>query len=481
MAVDRSAGSRLHTVRLTSPQRAFASHPARKLIWRGANTIGKSVGLAWHVIHALRGTHPYLPLPKPPVRLLVVSESWAQMDPLCEKLWNFLPHGEIDDRVSYSPGEGFRGFREPHIPFVSGPGNPTRSRVGSVLHFATYKQGAARIAGGQFHGIAADEPMPEAVFGELMPRLSRYHGWVRMTFTPTPESPDLSYLREEVGKQEAWMKANGTPNPALWNELVTEVTLDALTPRGGLIEVPWKTQAELDELIASYLEVERGMRVRGDWDPISVDRLLTAYSPGNVLFERGLPAGTWYTAIGIDHGAKAGRQAAVLVACDEDGQEVRYVDEAFSDGRTSPKEDAAAILDMLKRNGMTWEEVDHWIGDRAHGGDRFGNAKCNQDLMKAFADIIGQPEHRLRGRGLDLVTPRKEKGSMFRGVRLMNGLFKEQRAFVHAKCQGLIEAITSWSGKLDDPKKDRVDAARYATERLLDERRIQIPSSAYVG
>jgi len=480
-AAQKSQGGRLDSVRLTAPQRAFASNPARRLIWRGANTIGKSVGLAWHVVHALRGTHPYLQLPRPPVRLLVVSESWAQMDPLCEKLWNFLDPGEVDDRVTYSPGEGFRGFREPHIPFVSGPGNPTRGKVGSVLHFATYKQGAKRIAGGQFHGIAADEPMPETVFGELAPRLSRYHGWFRMTFTPTPESPDLTYLREEVAKAHAHYRATGQWHSAHWRELVTEVNLDALTPRGGLVEVPWKTQDELDELIASYLDIERGMRVRGDWDPVSVDRLLTAYSNDNLVAERGLPGGRWYIAVGIDHGAKAGRQAAMLVAIDEEGKEVRYLDEACSDGRTSPKDDATAILDMLRRHGWTWEDVDHWVGDRSHSGDRFGNAKSNQDLMQAFTEVLNTPEHRLRGKGLDIQIPRKERGSMYRGIRLMNGLFKERRAFIHARCQSLIEAITGWGGALDDAKKDRIDAARYATERLFDERRLQLPSSAFVG
>jgi phage terminase large subunit-like protein len=403
------------------------------------------------------------------------------MDPLCEKLWNFLDPGEVDDRVTYSPGEGFRGFREPHIPFVSGPGNPTRGKVGSVLHFATYKQGAKRIAGGQFHGIAADEPMPEAVFGELAPRLSRYHGWFRMTFTPTPESPDLTYLREEVAKAHAHYRATGQWHSAHWRELVTEVNLDALTPRGGLVEVPWKTQDELDELIASYLDIERGMRVRGDWDPVSVDRLLTAYSNDNLVAERGLPGGRWYIAVGIDHGAKAGRQAAMLVAIDEEGREVRYLDEACSDGRTSPKDDATAILDMLRRHGWTWEDVDHWVGDRSHSGDRFGNAKSNQDLMAAFTEVLNTPEHRLRGKGLDIQIPRKERGSMYRGIRLMNGLFKERRAFIHARCQSLIEAITGWGGALDDAKKDRIDAARYATERLFDERRLQLPSSAFVG
>jgi hypothetical protein len=302
-----------------------------------------------------------------------------------------------------------------------------------------------------------------------------------MTFTPTPESPDLTYLREEVAKAHAHYRATGQWHSAHWRELVTEVNLDALTPRGGLVEVPWKTQDELDELIASYLDIERGMRVRGDWDPVSVDRLLTAYSNDNLVAERGLPGGRWYIAVGIDHGAKAGRQAAMLVAIDEEGREVRYLDEACSDGRTSPKDDATAILDMLRRHGWTWEDVDHWVGDRSHSGDRFGNAKSNQDLMAAFTEVLNTPEHRLRGKGLDIQIPRKERGSMYRGIRLMNGLFKERRAFIHARCQSLIEAITGWGGALDDAKKDRIDAARYATERLFDERRLQLPSSAFVG
>ncbi|NBT33868.1 MAG: hypothetical protein EBT13_18720, partial [Rhodobacteraceae bacterium] len=119
--------------------------------------------------------------------------------------------------------------------------------------------------------------------------------------------------------------------------------------------------------------------------------------------------------------------------------------------------------------------------DRSHSGDRFGNAKSNADLMAAFTEVLGMPEHALRGKGLDIQTPRKERGSMFRGVRLMNGLFKDRRAFIHARCTNLQEAITGWGGALDDAKKDRIDAARYATERLFDERRVQMPSLAYVG
>jgi hypothetical protein len=485
-AIQASVNSSLDTIRLTNPQRQFVSLPWRKAVWRGPNTVGKSVALAWHLVHCARGTHPYaklLNLPPPPVRLLVVSESWTQMDPLCEKIYGFLPKNEIDDRVEYETGGGFSGMREPRIPFVAGPGNPRGHATGSVIHFGTYKQGAKRIAGGQYHGIAADEPMPDAVFGELQPRTSRFHAWQRFTFTPTPESPDLTYLRELLAKSTKYHAKHGRWHPGHWREMQTAVDLDAMTPRGGLVEVPWKTQRELDELIDSYLEIERGMRTRGDWDPIVGDRILTAYGPANLTHETELPAGrVWYLCVALDHGAKAGRQAVVLVACSEDGEEIRYFDEVVSDGRTSSREDAIAILEMLRRHGWTWADVDHWVGDRSHGGDRFGNAKSNDDLMKEFAAIIGLTEYQLRGKGLDLITPFKDKGSVYRGLRLMNGLFKSRRAIVHSRCIKLIEGITGWAGAKDDPLKDRVDAARYGTERLHDERRLRpyIPTAVNI-
>jgi phage terminase large subunit-like protein len=478
-AVEASARSALETVRLTNAQRAFASYRARRVLWRGPNTVGKSLGLAYDMVHALRGTHPLRPVDRPPVRLLIVSESWTQMDPLCEKIDLFLPKDEIDERVRYEPGSGFLGFKSPHIPLVAGPGK------GSVLHFATYKQGSKRIAGGQFHGIGADEPMPEKVFGELQPRMSRFLAWMRVTFTPTPEtSLDLVYFRQKIEQAKRYFAKHGRYHPAHWQELHTELSLDGVTPRGGLVEVPWKTQDELDELVESYLEIERGMRTKGDWEPIAVDRLLTAYGPRNRVEDEGLPPGVvWYLCVGIDHGAGAGRQAAVLVACSEDGSEVRFLDEAISDGRTSTREDAIAIRDMLARHDLQWHQVDHWVGDRAHSGDRYGNAKSNSDLMKAFADLFETPEFRLRGKGLDLVTPHKERASEYRGLRIMNSLFKEMQALVHARCVKLIEGIVGYAGAKDDPLKDRVDAARYAVERLVDERRLRprLPSSAPIG
>jgi len=445
----RSQRNPLPHVRLTTPQTDFASLLPRRALWRGANQIGKTYGLSFDIVHTARGTHPLRPVHRPPVRLLVIGESWTQMDPLCAKLWDMLPKDEIDERVRYEPGGGFAGFKNPRIPFVSGPG------AGSVIIFATYEQGAKRIAGGSYHGAYLDEPPPERVYGEVMPRLSRFNGTLRISMTPTPESPPLEYLRKKVKE--------GTIA-----ELHTSLTMDAITVRGGLLEKPWKTPEEIEDLIAGYLEVERGMRVEGDWDPVLAGRWFTAFGDGCVTNEG--PGELVWTAIGIDHGAKAGRQAAQLVCCSDDGERVWYLDEARSDGRTSTEDDARAILAMIERHPWIggWSEIDYWVGDRAHGGDYWGNAKSNSDLMMAFSKIIGRPRRHLHAEGLKLFTPNKRRGSITRGVRLMNSLFKENQATVNLRCQGLIEGMKRWEGRPDDHHKDPIDAARYATELLFD-------------
>jgi phage terminase large subunit-like protein len=372
-----------------------------------------------------------------------------------------LPKDEIDLRVRYESGGGFRGFKEPRIPFVDGPGK------GSVIIFATYKQGGSRIAGGAYHGAYLDEPPPEKVLGEVMPRLSRYHGFLRISMTPTPESPPLGYLKDLLDKD-----GKRIAKEQRWRELQTSLTPGALTLRGGIFERPWKTPAEIDELIESYLEVEREMRVHGSWDALVKGRWLTNFTDAHIWTgELGseLAAGEGVrVAVGIDHGAKAGRQCATLVVCSLDGQRVWYLDEARSDGRTSIAEDAQAVLDMLARQGWTWENVDYWIGDRPHGGDMHGNDKSNIDLLDAFSRILKVPRAKLVQRGLRLSSPRKFQGSMGRGVRLMNNLFRTNQAKVHLRCQGLIRGAKEWEGDLQDPLKDPIDSARYPTEVLRD-------------
>jgi phage terminase large subunit-like protein len=466
-SAQRALRNPLDYLRLTDPQLAWMSVTARLALWRGANQIGKSHGQAADILHAARGTHPYRQVrrKKGPVKLLVVSESWAQMDPLCEKLWELCPKDEINPKVKYVPGQGIQGHKQPTIEFVKGPGR------GSVIYLATYQQGSGRIAGSSVHGAYLDEPPPETVYGEIMPRLSKHHGWLRVSMTPTPESPPLGYLKEKV---DEYAKGNRAGNLF---ELHTPLSLKAITLRGGLFEAPWKTQEELEEIIGSYLEVERGMRVNGDWDPIAVGRWLTNWSD-NLLDLTKMPSGRVTLGVGIDHGAKAGRQYAALLVCDASGERVGVLDEVLSDGRTSPKEDAQNILEMLARNAFRWQDVDYWLGDRAHGGDYWGNEKSNRDLVHAFSKLLKMPKYKLQASGLRLHVPYKRRGSITRGMRLLNGLCRHQQFVVHPRCKGFIEAAKNWEGRLDSPLKDRLDGVRYVVEKFFDRNVLRPVSSA---
>lgn len=467
LTLSRQAGERgrttpLEAARLTDPQRLFVSIVHRLALWRGGNQMGKSHGLAYDVVHSLLGTHPYRPVRKPPVKLVVAGESWSSMDPLLEKIWDFLPKDQIDERCYYDPGGGIRGFKDPRVPIVSGPAK------GSLLVLRTYGQGAKKLAGRTLHGGYCDEPPPPSFLGELLPRLSKHHGFLRIGMTPTPETvEDCAHIRELLEED-----AKRPEHDRLWYQLQTSVNLANLTIRGGLFEKPWKTRKELQELFDTYLAIERDMRIHGAWDPVVKGRWLTAFEEDHIW--RGelgdeLPGGqrVWI-AVGIDHGAKAGRQCAVLVVCSEDGELLWFLDEARSDGRTSYDEDAAAVIAMLQRHGWSWENVDYWIGDRAHGGDEAGNEKSNADLLQALSRKLKIPASKLQQRGLKIATPRKFRGSMHRGIRIMNSLFKARQAKVHERCQGVIRGAKEWKGRLDDPAKDPLDAARYPVELLTD-------------
>lgn len=445
--VRRSEVDPLRFARLTGPQQEFAASSDRFLLWRGGNQIGKSHGLAYFIVTYAMQRNPFRETPKLPVKILFVSESWTQMDPFCAKLWELLPKDQIDPRLRYEPGGGIRGFKEPRIVFTSGPAK------GSMIVLATYEQGSKRIAGGSYHLAVLDEPSPESVLGEILPRLSRYNGELRIGMTPTPESPPQKYLREMVHDGRV-------------REIQTSMNEANITVQGQLVPKGWKTQAEIESDLAGYLEIERGMREHGDWDPVVAGRWLTGFTPENLF--TAIPEGKFYVAVGIDHGAKAGRQSASLVVCVDGGVPVYFLDEAISDERTSQHDDARNILQMLERHPWIggWKGVDYWVGDRSSGGDIFGNAKSNADLMDAFAMVLGITKSDLRFGGLTIRTPYKNKGSVFRGLRLMNGLFMEKNAFVHEKCEALQESLMGWRGNSDDPLKDRIDSARYALEEL---------------
>lgn len=439
----------------TLPQRAWLNLRGPRLLWRAANQVGKSRGLAKKILHFIRRTGPYADRPRRPVKILVMSFSKEQMEPLHEKLWQLLPRDEIGPGVEFEPGFGFRG-KPPRIRFTSGPG------AGSLIVFATYKQGSRRAAGGTFDIVALDEPVEERIWGEVQPRVLHGNpGEVWVTFTPTPDSPPLDYLRELVKTGQVV-------------ELHTELSLRNVTLETGK---PLLSQRQIDEYIGSLLAVEKDMRVRGGWDIVTTERALDNWGPHCVGIHA--PPHGAYVAVGIDHGAGSGKQAAGVVVIDgAHGLHPRawVLNEHVAEGFTTPEQDARAIVAMLSSVGLNYDDVDLWIGDRASGMNKFDIRKTNQDLRRYLAQVLGRDSRTLKW----IETPRKWDGSVMYGFRLMNAMMGRRtdpqgqpdagalpHFIVHPRCAKFAAAAAKWNWRPKDPAKDVLDCVRYPVERVV--------------
>jgi len=432
-------------LRLTTAQQQVASDDSPVVLWRDGNRLGKSRWLAWDTIQRCRGTHPYGRYHRPPIRALVIGVSVEQMEPLMRAIWDLVPKGEIDRRNSYDPGRGITG-KPPRIVFVAGPGK------GSVISFATYRQGSTRIAGAGLHLVVMDEPPPESMYGEVVPRVLDQRGHIRIGMTPTPDMPPQDWLREKVHKGLVREHNFGLESRYCW-------------PAG--YPAPWLYQSEIDVYEGNLLEVEREMRMRGAWEPLITGRWLLNFADANIRSDR--PSAGSRLVLGIDHGAAAGKQASVLIAVDlgEAGRpRVWIIDEAVAEGFTTPEHDAAAILAMLKRHGWSYDHVDEFVGDRPTGSEKLDVRKSNRDLRLEIARQLGRPLAGTR----PIRDVKKWSGSLTHGMRLLNTLAGRRdddetpHLIVHPRCQGWIEAAKTWAGDRRDPVKDVLDAGRYAVE-----------------
>lgn len=451
-AAHAGARSRLELFSPTAPGLEFLRWGTKNGVWRGGNDTSKTYTHAVHVVHIARGTHPWRDnLPPPPVEILLMGYSWQSMDMLLRYVWHFLPRDEVDRRIRYEVGGGIRGFKEPRIPIVGGPGK------GSVIHLRTYRQGTESIAGLRCHYAGLDEPPAPGVVSEVLGRTATHDGEIRLTFTPTPTSPPQDDLRRLVDE-------------GVFGEIQTSLSLAACTPIGG---VPWKTAAAIEEKIQSWLPLERPMRRDGAWEAVLEGRQIDAYTDAH---RRRVPGDVDVAiCVSTDHGIRPGRQATVVLAYD--GTRIWAVAEYRPSGTTSARQDGAAIAAILRDLDLTPRDVAYWCGDRAC--DARGGRKDNQRLAHAIADAWGEARHHL---GIWIQVPHKDASSVAAGMGLVNGLFHEDRLFIDPQaCPELDRAILRWEGKSRDPHKDPLDALRYGVERLVEQRAVTPPRSYLVA
>jgi len=425
------------------------AHPSQTYVTDGFIVTHNSTALAYDAIQRARGLHPTIKV-RPPVDGLVIGVSWEQMMPLMKRLWQLLPKDEISPKVGFEPGRGITG-KPARIVFERGPG------AGSVIALATYKQGSTRIAGATLHWVTMDEPPPEAMYAEVQPRLLRHGGHLRIGMTPTMDMPPQAWLRKLVEGGEIAEYNWGLAEEHCW-------------PLGD--PRPWIRQRQIAAYERSLLPAEREMRMRGSWDPIIAGRWLDGFTTENVS-ELDPPLDA-YWGIGIDHALTSGRQTAALCAFanrHSDRPRAWYQDEYRPEAATNPGQDAAGILQMVERNGLEYDDIQLWVGDRVAKSNDRDAEKSNALLRVELGRLLGRRARRI-------YIPKKFGGSILYGFRLMNVLFQRRAldeqptSIVHPRCAYLRKACLQFAGDPNDPLKDILDAARYITEGALEPRRL---------
>mgnify|MGYP001611458583 CR=1 FL=1 len=457
---DREARSRIlgqPPERWTSAQRALFESNYRLTVWWGGNGIGKSIALAELCRRALAG-RLHWQQPGRPYTVILAGNTRAQIGATLDYFWKGLDKRWFKKSLRFEAGT-IQGQRLTVYDVVGGPG------VGGVLRCGTFD--AENLAGPRADVVITDEPLPEKVHNELWPRLFGRNGRMYEAFTTTlGTAHKVEYL---------WDLVDSTDRP--WaGEIQTELTVEAVTPRGGVWEIPWMTAQEIREAEAGLSAVEADMRMGRTRNPRRDTAYFTGWGP-HLIGECSPPAGS-RVAVGIDHGSKPGAQRAVLVAVAGSGimAQVYVLDEYQGEGRTESEEDAQGIIDVVTRCGLQLSDVDLWVGDRAHHGDWRGGKKSNERLKQAIAKALGGDVGRTGWSALlpaplrRMWTPRKYDRSMYEGMEILHRLMvgKPPRLRISPRCRHLPESFAKWEGSTTDPLKDGLDAARYAIVPLIE-------------
>jgi hypothetical protein len=464
----------------TNPQRQLFDSPYRLTVSWGANGIGKSVGAAELCRRALAGELYWQPKRRNGRTVILCGKTWSQVGVTLGYFWELVDPRWFREKIRFEGGR-LMGQRLAVFDIVAGPGKGGQLRCGTF--------NAENLAGPRAEVVITDEPLPENVHNELWPRLFGRGGRMYETFTPTMgTSHKLDYL---------WTLVDDETKPYI-GEIQTELTLDAVTPRGGLYEIPWVTTQEIEELVGGMSAAVRAIRTGRSRTPEMKDAYYSAW--GDHLRIDGLPP--WMEealnsgenipiGVGIDHGSKPGAQRAVLVAVLRRGirSRVHVLDEYTGDGRTESEEDAQGIIDMLRRNRLKIQDVDQWVGDRAHGGFSGGGKKSNFRLMQAIAETLGistskrgwieklpKTSSGARCPLASIKTPYKRDRSVFEGADIIHRLMVKSKPdeagqdyyTVDRKCEQLDQDHREWRGGKNEPAKDGCDAERYIVVPMVE-------------
>lgn len=436
-------------------QLAFLTDDSPEKMLRAGNQIGKTTAALAEVHFQCSGRHPFRKLRRrPPIEAWVLCASWSQSLAVQKKFFAMAKR----DLVNGTRCHPINGFHA---------NNPTAIyKNGSVVRFKTASQDAIDLSAATIQLVLFDEPPEQTVFAELQERVKRTEGEVLWAMTPINRPTE--YVRERVEK-------------GLISEHHTRLTPEALIPVGETeplttelgtpMDAAWIAKQEL-----KYLPMEREVRLHGGWELRTGERTFDLFDQGEHVVElEEMPPGEWEYHLGLDHGLKAFKEVAILVAVERpkqptDPYRVIVLDEYVGEAGTSVRGDAIAIDRLLERNGLEWRELTSAWGDRVHLGGT-ADKKANKDLQRELAKLQRPPVPALslsppiwtvkRGRGAN-------KGSVLAGCRWLYQVMATPGGFhIDARCEHTIKALDTWEFGDDNEHKDKIDALRYSLQEFV--------------
>lgn len=439
----------LDFIRWTPPQELFHRMQSKRRLFRSGNQIGKSTcGLA-QVIWACLGSDVYYQRRPPPIEAWIVCTSWSQSVAIMRKFYELCPKSLLTPRSrdSFSPRRGF-GKDNPAVVFMNG----------SIVRFRTTNQGPEALAGATIDFCLIDEPCDEEIYRELDRRLLRRSG--DLIICATPINRPTEWLKELVDAQIVdEVHARMIPE----NFIPVGSTRPLCLVGGIPMDAAWIAEQE-----RTTMDRYSPVLLHGEWETRSGSPIFHSFDP-QVHVTKVIPKNDVKISIGFDHGSgRNWKNIGVLIAVDSRGEfpRLHILDECPSDGDTTPDQDAAAALRMLRRNGLKWKDLDRVYGDKEYGGRGDGlGRKSNRELTKA----IQRMTHVKAGTPLvpsirQAKTGKKGgRGSVYRGCEWIHrAMLRESHFTVHPRCQRVIFSLESFQFK-DDDSKDAIDAIRYAS------------------
>ncbi len=413
----------------TPAQAAWHESSARIKLLRGGNQVGKTTALAAETFRAKLDHGAGF-------SGRVVCYSYPQSLVVQRKFYDLCPKWALDAEAHFHPS---RGWRHRRIPFADG----------SVVDFVTTEGGSLAMASATLDFIGFDEPPDPSSWAEGVARVTATGG--RVVATLTPVGRPMGYLKQQV--------EDG-------------VVADFVAPL-SLVNCPWLTQEQIDDVVAATLEAERPQRIYGDWAGVTPERLLSAYTDAALFGEDDtLPNRPLSIGLGFDWAERSMGTVCELAAYDRETHEAWVLDEYESQGKTTSAQDAIAVLAMLDRNGITLAMVDDAVGDTNSAG-KSSLTTINRLMSEELARASGVPEQAIQAGHVPLRIrgARKGKGSVMYGARVLNAAFARGSFHVSRKCVRLIDGCRHWKGEKTGrgaEVKDAMDATRYLLVPVLD-------------